>query len=219
MVIEQHAGVLVDEGRGAGGTWNWEPPARLLTNGYIGLRSYWKRGTAVLFSPSEFEFSHSRFQFHPWKLPEGWNTLGGKGPVKLNNVKSLLPEPKSDCPGQSGNLTVAAWLDLSAQGKSKNNDALFSSITCCTYWATYKTACSNCQIEHAINPPFHTDRNVNKVSWHFSANGISTKHSPTCDTRSEDCNFHINQTFCRRIDHIFIYFWTSKIVQFESWIA
>ena len=27
--------------------------------------------------------------------------------------------------------------------------------------------------------------------------------------RSGDCNFHRNQTFGRRIDHLFVYFWTS----------
>ena len=36
------------------------------------------------------------------------------------------------------------------------------------------------------------------------------------DMRSEDCNFHRNQTFGRKIYHLFVYFWTSKIVQFDS---
>ena len=34
------------------------------------------------------------------------------------------------------------------------------------------------------------------------------------DMGSEDCNFHRNQTFGKRIDHLFVYFWTSKIVPF-----
>ena len=37
-----------------------------------------------------------------------------------------------------------------------------------------------------------------------------------CDIKSDDRNFHRNQTFGRRIDHLFVYFWTSKIVQFDS---
>ena len=35
---------------------------------------------------------------------------------------------------------------------------------------------------------------------------------------SEDCNFHRNQIFGRRIDHLFVYFWTSEIGHFDSWI-
>ena len=118
------------EGMG-GGTWNWEPSARLFTNGYIQLRRAWKKGYCrTVFTLWIWIFT-LQISVSPLKtLPEGWNTLGCKGPVKLNNVKSLLPKPKSDCPGQSGNLTVAAW--LCAQGKSKNNYALFSSITRCT---------------------------------------------------------------------------------------
>ena len=58
---------------------------------------------------------------------------------------------------------------------------------------------------------------THKVSWHISANQISTKHSPTAvvwyDMRSDDCNFH------RKIRHLveelitfFVYFWTSEIL-------
>ena len=36
------------------------------------------------------------------------------------------------------------------------------------------------------------------------------------DIRSEDCNFHRNQTFGTRIDHLFVYFWTSEIEHFDS---
>ena len=36
------------------------------------------------------------------------------------------------------------------------------------------------------------------------------------DVRSEDCNFHRKQAFGRRIDHLFVYFLTLKIVQFDS---
>ena len=38
------------------------------------------------------------------------------------------------------------------------------------------------------------------------------------DMRSEDCDFHRNQTFGRRIDQLLVYFWTSKIVQFDSYM-
>ena len=31
------------------------------------------------------------------------------------------------------------------------------------------------------------------------------------DKRSEDFNFYGNQTFDRRIDHLFVFFWTSEI--------
>ena len=31
------------------------------------------------------------------------------------------------------------------------------------------------------------------------------------DVRSEDCNFYWNQTFGKRIDHLFVFFWTSEI--------
>ena len=34
--------------------------------------------------------------------------------------------------------------------------------------------------------------------------------------RSEDCNFHRNQTFGRRIDRLFVYFWTSEMGYFDS---
>ena len=34
--------------------------------------------------------------------------------------------------------------------------------------------------------------------------------------RSEDCHFHKNQTF-GRIDHLFVYFWTSGIGHFDSY--
>ena len=46
------------------------------------------------------------------------------------------------------------------------------------------------------------ERNIHQRRWY--------------DMRCEDCNFHRNQTFGRRIDHLFFYFWTSKIVQFDS---
>ena len=64
--------------------------------------------------------------------------------------------------------------------------------------------------------PIKICKNVNKVSLHVSANRISTKHSPTavvwsCDImRSEDCNFHRNQTFGRRIDHLYCLFLDLK---------
>ena len=36
------------------------------------------------------------------------------------------------------------------------------------------------------------------------------------DMRSEDCSFHRNQIFGRRIDYLFVYVWTSEIGHFES---
>ena len=57
-----------------------------------------------------------------------------------------------------------------------------------------------------------------RVIWHISANQISTKCSLRWwyDMRSEDCNFHRNQTFGRRTDHLFVNFWTSEIGHFDS---
>ena len=56
-----------------------------------------------------------------------------------------------------------------------------------------------------------------QLSLHVSANQRSTKHYQRrwYDMRSEDCNFHRNQTFGIRIDHLFVYFWTSKFVPFH----
>ena len=36
------------------------------------------------------------------------------------------------------------------------------------------------------------------------------------DMRSHDCNFYRNQTLGRRIDHLFVFFWTSEIEHFDS---
>ena len=37
--------------------------------------------------------------------------------------------------------------------------------------------------------------------------------------KNKDCNFHRNQTFGRRIDHLLVYFWTS-VVQFDTaWVC
>ena len=36
------------------------------------------------------------------------------------------------------------------------------------------------------------------------------------DMRSHDCNFYRNQTLGRRIDHLFVFFWTSEIEYFDN---
>ena len=61
--------------------------------------------------------------------------------------------------------------------------------------------------------PIKIFKNVNKVSLHVSANRISIKHSPTAVVRYEEWglhNFHRNQTFGRRIDHLFVYLMDLK---------
>ena len=51
------------------------------------------------------------------------------------------------------------------------------------------------------------------ASWHISANQKSQTFTNVrwYDMRSEDCNFYRNQTFSRRIDHLFVFFGLQKL--------
>ena len=55
-----------------------------------------------------------------------------------------------------------------------------------------------------------------QFTYFCKSNINQTLPTAVYDMWSKDCNFHRNQTFGIRIDHLFVYFWTSKFVPLDS---
>ena len=134
-----------------------------------------------------------------------WNKPRGGGYSLQNRAWMCLPDPKSDflspifCPIShpsvyhfqtfTGNNLPKKHLYLGIIGLLLHSKNCMLKLPA---WACNKLPC--------FKP------NVNKVSLH-----VSTKQSPMAVTDMR------NDAFGRRINHLFVYFWTSKILQFGNW--
>ena len=61
-----------------------------------------------------------------------------------------------------------------------------------------------------------TSKNTHSQLTYFCKSNINQTFTNGGGMIWRDCNFYRNQTLGRRIDHLFVFFWTSEIRHFDS---
>ena len=128
-------------------------------------------------------------------------------------------------------LTLCSFKHKNRKVSNYSLATLRWTVTVMTVWITITQVTQACYMQHCMDLQLAVDpykrcvlfemdwlSKTHKVSWHISANQILTKHSPMAVVWNEEWGLQFSQKsdIWRRIDHLFVYFWTSEIGHFDS---